>query len=584
MNEIQRVLRTAAWRLLASDILRTFAVTSSVALALLLLTRLVTWVLSVPVPWGAIAWPLAGAAVLIAIVWSVIRRARGVDLAREVDERGDLRESLSTAMCVADRPDGWARVVVETARQKAASLNVRQVTPIEAPRLWPAPVAMLMALAVIWVALPGKGLDLLGRLKATEQQQQREQQIQQAKIEAKSAEDLIKNIARQANLEVDDEENEHSDSQKPETTDPEALLRGAMKKLTDVQDQLAASEEQTKARLDAAKEQMRKLKQPGPGPLDNFARQLQRGDFKSAQEALKDAMEKLESGDMDAEAKEALKEQLEELGKQLEKLAEDRSNLEKALQESGMSAEEAQKAAGMTPEQLQQALENMENLSEQQKQQLQEMAEAAQSACEQCNGMGSQMLDIAQAMGAGAGQPGEAGEGMQGLAGMLSSMEMMQSDLEGLGAAMQSAQMQMASLSQCMGGMPGGGNPNMIKPWSAGDNKNLGWGSGGAGRSQGGGGPEDNGADATQEKVRETTNLKSGQIVGERLVYDSQIIGESRARFGEAAAAASSIAAQEVSSGQVPKEYQEAVMSYFGRLKSRVEVESGPEPAAEGGN
>src|SRR5690606_334348 len=269
MNEIQRVLRTAAWRLLASDILRTFAVTSTVAIGLLLLTRIVTWVFSAEVPWGTITWSLAGAAVLGAIVWSIVRRARGVNLAREVDERGDLRESLSTAMCVADRQDGWARVVVETARQKAMSLNVRQVTPIEAPRLWPAPIAMLMALAVVWVALPGKGLDLLGRLAAKEQQQEREQQIQQAKIEAKSAEDLIKNIAKEANLKIEDEEGEHGDSERPEPTDPEALLRGAMKKLTDVQDQLAASEEKTRARLEAAKEQMRKLKQPGPGPLDN---------------------------------------------------------------------------------------------------------------------------------------------------------------------------------------------------------------------------------------------------------------------------------------------------------------------------
>jgi hypothetical protein len=212
------------------------------------------------------------------------------------------------------------------------------------------------------------------------------------------------------------------------------------------------------------------------------------------------------------------------------------------------------------------------------------MAEAAQSACEQCNGMGAQMLDIAQAMGSGQGQAGQAGEGMQGLAGMLSNMEMMQSELDGLSASMQSAQMQMASLSQCMGGMPGGGNPNRISPWQAGDSKNLGWGSGGPGRSQGGGGPEDNNADATQEKVRETTNLKSGQIVGERLVYDSQIIGESRAAFGEAASAASSAAAQEISSGAVPQEYQDAVKAYFGRLEKIAKVESGVEEPAEGGN
>lgn len=585
MIEIQRVLRTAAWRLLASDMLRTFAITSTIALAIALLVRIVTWVLSVPAYWEIVGWSLAGGAVLSAILWSVLRRARGIDLAREVDERGDLRESLSTAMCVADRPDGWAKVVVEMARQKAASLNVRQVTPIEAPRLWPAPVAMVMALAIIWVALPGKGLDLLGRLKAAEQDQQREEQLQQAKFEAKSADELIKQIAREANLELEEEPGEENDGTKPEATDPDALLRGAMKKLTDLQDQLAESEEQAQQRLDAAKEQLRKIKQPGPGPLDNFARQLQRGDFKAAQEALKEAMEKLESGDLDAEAKEALKEQLENLGEQLEKLAEDRADLEKALEEAGMSAEQAEKAAGMTPEQLQQALQNMENLTEEQKQQLQEMAEAAQSACEQCNGMGAQMMQMAQSMGAGEGQQGQVGEGMEGLAGMLSSMEMMESELGGLSAAMQSAQMQMASLSQCMGGSPSPyGDPNRMSPWQAGDQKNMGWGSGGAGRSQGGRNVEGNDADATQTKVRETTNLKAGQIVGQRLVYDSQIIGESRAQFSEAAVAARSVAAEEVQNGVVPQEYQDAVQTYFGRLDAIAKVTQGAgEPEAEGG-
>ena len=129
------------------------------------------------------------------------------------------------------------------------------------------------------------------------------------------------------------------------------------------------------------------------------------------------------------------------------------------------------------------------------------------------------------------------------------------------------------------------GNPNKISPWKAGENKSMGWGSGGPGRSQGGANVEGNDADATQRKVRETTRLKSGQIVGERLVYDSQIIGESRAQFGEAAVAARSAAAEEVQSGVIPKEYHEAVQSYFGRLEKLAEVKRGvDEPAPEAGD
>src|SRR5687768_11690322 len=123
MNEIRRVLKVAAWRLLVLDLFRTLAVTATAAVGalilLLLAERVFGLAVAFPGDWARAAAGVAGGAVLGALVWSAIRRARGVEVARELDERANLRESLSTAMCVASSEDPWAKMVVETARQKA---------------------------------------------------------------------------------------------------------------------------------------------------------------------------------------------------------------------------------------------------------------------------------------------------------------------------------------------------------------------------------------------------------------------------------------------------------------------------------
>src|SRR5262245_4176412 len=128
MNEIRRVLRTAAWRLFVLDLFRTITVTATAAIVALIGVLLAERIFGLNVTWPdmwvklfAIAAALALAA---AIVWSAVRRASTNGVARELDERANLRESLSTALCVSRIEDPWAKVVVETAREKAVSVKV----------------------------------------------------------------------------------------------------------------------------------------------------------------------------------------------------------------------------------------------------------------------------------------------------------------------------------------------------------------------------------------------------------------------------------------------------------------------------
>src|SRR6185369_5227359 len=79
MNEIRRVLRTAAWRLFGLDFFRTLTVTATAAIValigVLLAERIfglnVTW----PDLWVKLFMVAAGSAVVAALLWSSIRRA-----------------------------------------------------------------------------------------------------------------------------------------------------------------------------------------------------------------------------------------------------------------------------------------------------------------------------------------------------------------------------------------------------------------------------------------------------------------------------------------------------------------------------
>src|SRR5689334_1385056 len=143
MNEVRRVIRLASWRLWFLDVLRTLAVTATGVLVLLILARSTEQVLGIREKfdpyWRTAFISSAGAAVLLAFAWSAIRRRRALSVAVELDERAGLRESLSTALCVHNSQDPWARVMVETAELKAKAVNVSRAIPMKAPSFWPVP-------------------------------------------------------------------------------------------------------------------------------------------------------------------------------------------------------------------------------------------------------------------------------------------------------------------------------------------------------------------------------------------------------------------------------------------------------------
>lgn len=598
MTEIRRVLKQAAWRLIIVDLFRNLSMTMAAAvgllIAILLAERVLGVAVSFPSDWLSLAAAALGAGAAAAVVWTLIRRARGVALARIVDERADLRESLSTAMYVARSQDPWASVVVETARDKAKRVDVRRAIPIVAPRLWFLPLAMVLSMAILWFSLPN--WDLLGALSQREQAQRQQFEIQQVREEIKRDEERLEELLRRAGVELKEEEatREGRDAHAPLT--PDDVRRAAIRRLTSLQDQLADLKQSAEAqRMDSLKQMMRQLRTPGPGPAEQLSRQLAQGNFQQAQQELEQLAQQLASANMSPEDQQRLQQQLQQLAQQLQQLAENRQELERRLQQAGLTPEQARQSAA-DPEALKKALEELQNLTEEQKKQLAEMAKAMSEAASACGGMGEALSQMA----AGLSQAGLDQSGMQGLenlAGQLSAFEMMQADMDSLDAAMSEAMKQLSKLGSACAGKPGdceggdceggecegdceGCEGGASSPWRLGSAQGS-----SAGRGPGRGTSvrnwDDVDAPVNIEKVKSPTRQGDGPIIGTRLVYGDQVRGESVAEFVSVVESSAKAATEALDPMTVPRELHDSVKGYFGRLEARARAQRVADPSKQ---
>ena len=587
MNEIKRVLKIAAWRLFVLDLFRTFAITVSAALlgliGLLLVERIfglnVTW----PRDWERALGVAAAAAVVGALVWSAVRRARGVAVARELDERANLRESLSTAMCVAASEDAWAKVVVETARQKAVTVKVNQAIPYTAPKLWPLPFGMALSMLILWFSVPN--LDVLGYFKNRQAAAAQKEEIRAVSNEVKLAEQKLEDMLKKAKVDVKDEDPakpDAADAGKPQT--PDEMRRAAVKKLTSLTDKLSEMKSGEKAKqMEAMRQMMKQLKQPGPGPLDELTKSMQKGDFAKAQQDLQELAKQMADSKMTEAQREQAQKQMENLAEQLKKLAQGQEEMQRKLEQAGMSKEQAKQATA-SAEDLKKALDQLKNMSDEEKKELMKQLASKMAACKQCQGMSQSMEKMSKSGKQGMSQQGQ--EGMEAMGAQLSDAEMMGKDLESLDAAMDEALRQMSSMAgQCKGNCQGDDlrYSDRESPWKAGDSEGKnGGGRGGPGRSGGSAAGSETEAPVAIEKTKANTRQGQGPIIGSRLVQGDQVRGESVAEFQAAVEAANKASTEAIETMQVRRELQDSVKHYFGRLEARVKAQQTAAPKPDG--
>lgn len=578
MTHVREAVRRAARRLWLLDALRVLALVLTAGVGALIVTRLVEMVFGLshvfaPL-WTWIAIGMAGAVVVTTIVWTHIARKRALAVATELDERAGLKEALSTALCVAKSDDPWSRAMLETAEEKARRVDVRAAIPFALPRLWPMPIATLIGMLVIWIAVPR--MDVMGLFAQKEEQETKKREIVQVKQEREADQKKLEELLKRANVDLKDEANkEGKEGEQSKELDPEAIRRAAVRDLTNLADQLAdqKTESEKAAQLEAMKEALQQLKAPGQGPLDDFSKNLAKGDFNKAQEALQQLQQQLADSSMTPEQKDQLKKQMENLAEQLKKASDQQEQVAKKLQEQGLdkkSAEELAKKAS-DPAALKEAMEQMKNLSPEQMQQLMKMAQAASEACKNAGQMSESMSKAAEGM-TQEGMQQEGMEGMESMQAQLSEMEMMASDMENLDAALSECKSQLAKLGNCLGGQCQGDGENSgegMGEWAEGSSNKQGNGSGGPGQGNSPFGPDEAPADYTQVKQKAPTQDRGGATIGTRLVQGEQVKGESKAEFAEVVTAATAAAAESIETGQVPREHHNAIKHYFGTLKNK---------------
>lgn len=597
MNSIKGAVRAASIRLFIVGFLSRFATLVTLAIIALFIATLLDRLLGVAINWKLSLGVACGAAFVIALGWSIAKRHRELGAARVLDERAGLRETLSTALCVEKNQDSWAKAVVLSAEEKARGLRVAHAIPIEAPQRWYVPVFAALCVGIFWMSLPR--YDLLGYFAKREQTQDRTQEIVQVKAEVKAKEDKLAEMLAKAGVEVKKEEQDDAAAGKPAgEINPDEIRRAAVKKLTDVNDrlnQLQSGERQQQ--LQSLQDQLKQLKQPGPGPLQELSRNLAKGDFAKAQQALAELQKKLEDSSLSPQEKEQLKSQLDGLAKQLKEQASKQEDLKNMLQKAGLdkkAAEELAKQAAKNPEAVKKALEQLKNMSPEQQKQMMESAMAMAKSMNQSESMSQSMNQMAQSMSK-EGMSKEGQQAMQQLSQQMSEMEQMSQEAQSLAAAASEAKQQLKEMGgqcdkegecegcksggKCKGGNCKNGGNGM---WRAGDTNNpSGEGQGnGPGQGNGKNSPEQMASDYRTEKRKANSQTQGGPIIGTRLVYGEQVRGESAAEFASAVETAKGSAAEALEAMRVPREYQDAVKKYFGTLEKKAD-DANAKPATD---
>ena len=569
MNEIRSLLTVVARRLETTSFIGKLHATGIVAAVVALLLMIIDRTVSASgfVPWLWVGPGLAVLAAAVAIAMWLRHRPTESHIAVVVDEQLDLREKLATALHCQGRDDAFAQAAIEdavkVARDPRTHERARRAFAVRPPGAWwTSPLIILAAIMVSFL----QPRNLFAR------DAQVQPDVEQAKLEAdKSIEAVIKSIESKPELSKELQMGELS----KQGTDPNALQRpeefkqNALKKLTDLNKKLDELLNGEKGKtLDSLEKSLNQLKTPEEGAAKELAQSLSKGDFNSAQKALQEMMQKLQSGNMSEEEKKQLAEQLQNIAEQLEKLAQQQQQLEQALKQAGMDP-----ALAQNPQALQQALQNNQNLNQQQKQQLQQMAQAQQAAAQMCQNMGQACQQMAQACKNG--QMGQMQQGAGQMGQQLNQMEQMQ----------QMLQQAQAAMNQCQGQCNGlGQNLNMqqaMQQWSQKNGANQGsWGRAAGGQSQYAKTP-------TATKIEQgKVQTVEGDIIAKQLFEGQQIRGESKAKLIEVAEAASKGVDEAQSEDLTPRVYQDAQKRYFGELEKLAKASKSPSdtPKADGAN
>lgn len=363
--------------------------------------RVVSWTLFIWLSLACIAWCvpkihplrvdlrlwnqiwLVGVAIsglITAIAWTWWKTPSTQEAARQVDQRFQLRERLSSAVQLSsrDRETLAGQALLDDAQRAASRINIPARFELQPTRTGLLPLIPISMLAVLFL-VPNAQPD----------QQQPQDRSVAARAEAeqvlRTATELKKRLLSARDL-----------AQEKGLTDAEELFNQLDRKLDKLvkrddvdRKQAMIAINDIKQTLDKRREQlgtpeqMRKslanLDKLEKGPADRVAQALQEGDFAEAKEQVKDLTQKLRDDQLSQQERQQLQQQVQQLQQKLQEAKEQYDQAKQDLQRQMEQAKQEGRLADA--DRMQQKLNDLERKQDQMDQ-LQTMAERLQQASE----------------------------------------------------------------------------------------------------------------------------------------------------------------------------------------------------------
>ncbi len=492
--------------------------------------------------WGF--WGVVAVVVLIPWLFNLPDRMQA---ALMIDRELKLKERFSTSIALAQSQDPFAVAARAEARKRAKDVDLRRKFPFRAPKQLPYMAAMWTVAFALALFMPQK--DLLGMLKKQHQQQTQEQQKKQVTEEVAKATSSVESAVSELN-DPNVADKLANLARMPEGIRPQDIKRQAIRKLGELSDEIKNMQKTTDlGSMNMLQQMFKQLK----GSKDSFSQQLRnalaKGDFSKARDLVAELQKKLAEGKMDPADEKSTAEQLAKLAKELQELADKKSQLEDELQKQGLDKE----LAKLSPDQLRQALKKR-GLDNETIEKLMQKASACKSAGGKCSAMAQA---LAGSCSGGSISASELGEMLE----QLNELEAMEQQLAAMEASLAEISRAVAGLGEGMCEGLGGQSE-----FSEGMSNRYGRGSGGPGRGYG---PRDSDSDGETytSKTVVKTDPKDGPAIASWYFKDTQIKGEARRDFSEVVTSGRDRAAEAISNNQIPRKYEKAVKDYFGALE-----------------
>ncbi len=559
------------------------------------------------------------AAAAAAVLWWR-RRMGALEAAVLVDQRLGLREKVSTSLALAESDDPFAKAACRQAREQAAGLDVKGKFPVRLSRQWYFTAGAWVAAVAVVCFVPQ--MDLLGHGAKVAEKTDQQKQLEAAQVEVKKIEEKLKVTVNPLGDKELTAELANLDKA-AELAKPEEIRRESIKTLGDLAEKVQTPETVKQSQAMAnLKDSLKGLKGSPKGLTNELNKNIAKGDFKKAAEALRQIEKEIKDGKLPPEQAKQLENQLQDLANQMEKLAAKQQGLEDELEKSGLPADMAK----LDAQQLKDALAK-QGLSQEKIDQLMQKAASQKLTAEQLEKLAKAMKN--RKSGDPSKQPdgqdpsgkdpsgkssepidlGELADRLAQGADQLDMLEAMKQDAELREMTVQEIKDAIAKLGKNQGGESGklakllgkagqdgqgpdgqgaampGGKPGNGDGNGEGQGDGQGNGDGGTSAFQqgdpsgkpgiGSGGPGQGygkrptspGGDTALSKTKVESAGKDGPAVASWYYKGEQVKGESKRELAEILQAAKDSASDAVTDNEIPRKYEGPVKKYFSNLE-----------------